>query len=34
LFLGYPDYPRKRGVIADPHGNKAEVWVTQINLSK
>lgn len=34
LFLGYPDYPRKRGVIADQHGNKTEVWVTQISLSK
>ena len=33
LFLGYTDYHRKRGVVADIYGNKTEVWVaTQISL--
>jgi len=31
LFLGYSDYKRMRGIIADKHGNRVEVWVERLS---
>lgn len=33
LFLGYNDYKRNIGVIADEHGNKAQVFSEDLKLA-